>query len=85
MVHDELKLGANELEQITHSLCYLFGRATKAVSICPPAYFADLLCERGRGYLASIMNSDNISRSSGLSTAVDDFSRLPWTRDVHER
>ncbi|KAF3480882.1 argonaute [Arthroderma uncinatum] len=34
---------ADELEDLTHNMCYLFGRATKAVSICPPAYYADLL------------------------------------------
>lgn len=42
---------ADELEDLTHNLCYLFGRATKAVSICPPAYYADLVCERARRYL----------------------------------
>uniref|UniRef100_L2G683 RNA interference and gene silencing protein n=1 Tax=Colletotrichum fructicola (strain Nara gc5) TaxID=1213859 RepID=L2G683_COLFN len=34
---------ADQLEKLTHNLCYLFGRATKAVSICPPAYYADIL------------------------------------------
>ena len=29
-------------------MCYLYGRATKAVSICPPAYYADLVCTRAR-------------------------------------
>ncbi|PGH34881.1 hypothetical protein GX50_02232 [[Emmonsia] crescens] len=43
---------ADELEDLTHNLCYLFGRATKAVSICPPAYYADLVCERARRYLS---------------------------------
>ena len=38
------------------SLCYLYGRATKAVSICPPAYYADILCERGRCYLQKYIN-----------------------------
>ncbi|SPO04933.1 related to argonaute like post-transcriptional gene silencing protein QDE-2 [Cephalotrichum gorgonifer] len=37
-----------DLETITHDLCYMFGRATRAVSICPPAYYADILCERIR-------------------------------------
>ncbi len=46
------KNAADALEQLTHNLCYLFGRATKAVSICPPAYYADLLCERSRLYLS---------------------------------
>lgn len=39
---------ANEVEKLTHALCYTFGRATKAVSICTPAYYADILCERAR-------------------------------------
>ncbi|KAG6119255.1 hypothetical protein E4U14_005609 [Claviceps sp. LM454 group G7] len=41
---------ANELERLTHEMCYLFGRATKAVSICPPAYYADIVCERARAH-----------------------------------
>jgi hypothetical protein len=36
------------LEMLTHSMCYAYGRATKAVSICPPAYYADLACARAR-------------------------------------
>lgn len=39
---------ADMMEDLTHNLCYMFGRATKAVSICPPAYYADLACERAR-------------------------------------
>ncbi|RKK83127.1 hypothetical protein BFJ69_g2669 [Fusarium oxysporum] len=41
---------ANELEKFTHELCYLFGRATKAVSVCPPAYYADIVCTRARAH-----------------------------------
>ncbi|KAL6892777.1 Piwi domain-containing protein [Trichoderma longibrachiatum] len=41
---------ADELERLTHDLCYLYGRATKAVSICPPAYYADIVCERARAH-----------------------------------
>jgi len=29
-------------------MCYAYGRATKAVSICPPAYYADLVAARAR-------------------------------------
>ena len=36
---------ADVLENLTHNMCYLFGRATKAVSLCPPAYYADMACE----------------------------------------
>jgi hypothetical protein len=48
---------ADVLEDLTHRLCYLFGRATKAVSICPPAYYADLVCERARRYLSDVFDA----------------------------
>ncbi|SPO04369.1 uncharacterized protein DNG_07054 [Cephalotrichum gorgonifer] len=39
------------VESLCQALCYTYGRATKAVSICAPVYYADILCERGRLYL----------------------------------
>lgn len=59
------KEAANELEKVTHELCYLFGRATKAVSICPPAYYADLVCERARAHRPEFAGSDAGSEVSG--------------------
>lgn len=56
---------ANTLEALTHEMCYLFGRATKAVSICPPAYYADIVCTRQRVYLADYFDrSDTQSNTS---------------------
>lgn len=40
-----------KLTDLTHQLCYAFGRATRGVSYVAPAYIADRLCERGRVYL----------------------------------
>ena len=51
-----LQSAADALEELTHSMCYTFGRATKAVSICPPAYYADILCERARRYLGGLFD-----------------------------
>jgi eukaryotic translation initiation factor 2C len=48
---------ADALEDLTHNMCYLFGRATKAVSICPAAYYADLVCERARCYLSWLFDA----------------------------
>lgn len=63
---------ADELEGMTHQLCYLFGRATKAVSICPPAYYADIVCERARAHLPEYDASDveSTSASTESSTGV---------------
>jgi hypothetical protein len=51
---------ANALEDLTHNLCHLFGRATKAVSVCPPAYYADLVCERSRHYLSNYFDPSSL-------------------------
>jgi eukaryotic translation initiation factor 2C len=61
------KNAADALEQLTHNLCYLFGRATKAVSICPPAYHADLLCERSRLYLSRLFDPSTPTATPALS------------------
>ena len=44
---------ANLVQKITHNMCYLYGPATKAISICPPVYLADKACTRARLYLHS--------------------------------
>lgn len=54
---------ADILEAMTHHMCYLFGRATKAVSICPPAYYADLVCTRARCYLSRAFEPETPSGS----------------------
>ncbi|RYP92829.1 hypothetical protein DL770_001000 [Monosporascus sp. CRB-9-2] len=71
---------ANALERLTHEMCYMFGRATKAVSICPPAYYADILCTRQRVYMADLFDraDDNQSVSS------DSRARLMGAR-IHPR
>lgn len=45
---------ADVFEALTQSMCYTYGRATKAVSLCTPAYYADVVCERARCYLGGL-------------------------------
>ena len=56
---------ADTLEDLTHNMCYLFGRATKAVSICPPAYYADLVCERARRYMSRYFDASSDASTTG--------------------
>ncbi|KAK7436871.1 hypothetical protein VKT23_018893 [Stygiomarasmius scandens] len=51
VVYDETRFSADELQQGTHNASYLYARATRSVSLIPPAYYADLAAERGRYYL----------------------------------
>ncbi|VUC20833.1 unnamed protein product [Clonostachys rosea] len=71
----------NKLEKLTHELCYLFGRATKAVSICPPAYYADIVCERARYHRPNYDFSDTESVASG-STRGQAIDIHPNLRDT---
>ncbi|KAL8685305.1 MAG: hypothetical protein Q9218_007849 [Villophora microphyllina] len=78
---EENGLNADDLEALTHNLCYHYGRCPKAVSLCPPAYYADLLCERGRMYLYNEFNArDN---QTATTETEFDWNRAPWLRDVH--
>lgn len=48
---------ANDLESLTHQLCYAYGRATRAVKVCMPTYYADLVCDRARHYLSQVYDA----------------------------
>jgi eukaryotic translation initiation factor 2C len=75
VVHDEIfrkgrvappfKNAADVLENLTHNMCYLFGRATKAVSLCPPAYYADLACDRSRCYISELIDASPVGSQAG--------------------
>lgn len=72
---------ANELERLTHELCYLFGRATKAVSICPPAYYADIVCDRARAHRPEY----DISDVESIATTDTGTTTSEAARNVHPR
>jgi len=61
VVYDENSLSADDIQQGTHDISYLYARATKAVSLIPAAYYADLACERGRCYLNDFLVDDKTS------------------------
>ncbi|OJA20088.1 hypothetical protein AZE42_07720 [Rhizopogon vesiculosus] len=68
VIYDENRLGADEVQQGTHTVSYLYARATKAVSLVPAAYYADLACERGRCYLNDFLSVDDKVSTSGVSS-----------------
>lgn len=80
VIHDEIGLGEGRLETITHNLCYHYRIATKAVSICTPAYYADIFCERGRCYLAKYVSMRGKPPGTRFNFEAAD---LPWEEGVH--
>ncbi|KAF8603355.1 argonaute-like protein [Ceratobasidium sp. AG-I] len=84
VVHDDNAFKSDQLQGLTYGLAYLFARATKAVSLVPPAYYADLACERGRCYLNQLLNAFEgaasiRSGSSSEEEVVKEAQRL-WGR-----
>ncbi|KAG2129585.1 ribonuclease H-like domain-containing protein [Suillus clintonianus] len=67
VVYDENGFSANDIQQGTHTASYLYARATKAVSLVPLAYYADLACERARCYLEGFLNSEQPPASGSSS------------------
>ena len=63
-VNEKLEPNLNEtdrLQKLTNSLCYLFSRATRAVKIPAPVYYADIACDRASRYLAGADANDGES------------------------
>jgi hypothetical protein len=75
VVYDENQLTADELQQGTHNASHLYARATKAVSLIPAAYYADLACERGRCYLNDFLVDDKTS-TGGKSDRDEENARV---------
>ncbi|POS76344.1 hypothetical protein DHEL01_v205258 [Diaporthe helianthi] len=73
---------SGQLEKFTHDLCYLFGRATKAVGICTPAYYIDILCSRARLYNAAAAK-DEIKREVEKSIQDVGVKRRILAREIH--
>lgn len=68
VIYDETKFSADEIQQGANNASYQYARATRAVSLIPPAYYADLACERGRCYLNDFLVDDTKSTSGGSAT-----------------
>lgn len=45
-IYDENQYSSDYLQQVTHSLCYIFGRSSTSIKVASPVYYADLLCDR---------------------------------------
>jgi eukaryotic translation initiation factor 2C len=82
VLHDEIGFSPDELQTLTNNLSYMFVRATRAVRLASPAYYADLACKRGRCYLHSLLHgvTDVKPNSQGYpdDTEVFEEARRLW-------
>ncbi|KAK6501309.1 hypothetical protein TWF481_009150 [Arthrobotrys musiformis] len=84
VIRDDIGFTADKLQNLTHNLCYLFGRATKGVSIVPPAYYADLACDRGRFYIHPLLTGSEPG-SRNFTPAQSEKKAREYFRDgIHK-
>jgi eukaryotic translation initiation factor 2C len=91
VIYDESSLTADLAQQGVHTASYLYARATKAVSLVPPAYYADIVCEQARYWIHGFLNqgagSDSASsiEGGGGGGAVSTSTAIKRARDVSEQ
>ncbi|KAL8783568.1 MAG: hypothetical protein Q9195_009350 [Heterodermia aff. obscurata] len=75
---------ADLLQQITHNMCYLYGPATKAISICPPVYLADKACTRARLYLNDVFGPPSHDEIDKKKDKKDETDETPEEKEQRE-
>jgi hypothetical protein len=93
VVHDEIGFKANEIQGLTNAMSYMFARATKAVSLVSPAYYADVACERGRCYLRKLIHGyvgggtsvSGTGSGSATEQQVMDEAKKLWNNGVTKK
>ena len=81
MLVDENQFTSNSLQELTYRLSYIYGRATKSVSLVPPVYYAHLLAARARLH----RRGDDWSDSAATSDTQDATQQLASYAPVHSK
>ncbi|XP_051134419.1 protein argonaute MEL1-like isoform X2 [Andrographis paniculata] len=64
ILYDENGFSADTMQILTNNMCYTYARATRSVSVVPPAYYAHLAAFRARYYIEGDEFSDSESNSA---------------------
>ncbi|KAM6499862.1 argonaute-like protein [Amanita muscaria] len=75
VIYDENRFEPDEIQKGTYDQSYLYARATRSVSLIPPAYYADLACERGRCYLNEFLNAEDQVTATSFKSGKSDLER----------
>ncbi|KAJ1020439.1 hypothetical protein NDA13_005757 [Ustilago tritici] len=63
VLRNEMEFSSEHLIRCINSLCYTYCRATRSVSIVPPAYYADILCEKARAFVYGPDDGETVASS----------------------
>ncbi|KAF7897184.1 hypothetical protein EAF00_005412 [Botryotinia globosa] len=82
------------IQETTNTICFTGSRAFKALSVCTPAKYADILCDRMRCYMKPALDNDfaatsphdlNFYRSNvNIWNPLGQNRTNPWHRDLND-
>ncbi|KJA29601.1 hypothetical protein HYPSUDRAFT_31529 [Hypholoma sublateritium FD-334 SS-4] len=58
VIYDDNNFSADAMQNLSFSLCHVYARATRSVSIPAPVYYADIVCSRAKNHYAPGGNFD---------------------------
>ncbi|KAF7770313.1 hypothetical protein Agabi119p4_6287 [Agaricus bisporus var. burnettii] len=79
VIYDENNFQADALQLLSFSLCHIFARATRSVSIPAPVYYAHLVCKRAKNHYDPRADSDtasSVAASGGIQDMRDRYRPL---------
>lgn len=68
VLYDDFGFNADSIQVLSYSLCYVYARATRSVSIPAPVYYADIVCSRSKNHFdpqGHLGSSDSSTQASG--------------------
>ena len=78
---DENKFAPDALQQLSFSLCHVYARSTRAVSLPSPVYYADIVCYRARTHYDPQQQRVRHSLYSAQSHITNDL--VPLLQELH--
>ncbi|KAJ3269296.1 hypothetical protein HDU76_011307, partial [Blyttiomyces sp. JEL0837] len=84
VLYDENNFKADDLQEITYRMCFLYARATKAVSVVPPAYYAHLVAARARCYRPGGTTGSSEFAGSGSEGKISADQYRPVTEAIRK-
>jgi eukaryotic translation initiation factor 2C len=74
VLYDDNNFSPDALQSLSFTLCHVYARATRSVSIPAPVYYADIACERFVNHFPpNFLESDVGSTTSGEGPSLEEF------------
>ncbi|QRV72426.1 protein argonaute 3 [Ceratobasidium sp. AG-Ba] len=81
VLYDENSFTPDSLQALSFSLCHVYARATRSVSIPAPVYYADIVCERSKNHYDPSVDFSSVddsatATSGGIASNVQRYKDL---------